>query len=85
MIYSVHEQRGCRIVTGPIPITDMVALMAAWSPPVPEHEDKAQEWIVCSDLAYELAATLVCGPREAIEAFRIARGIRPDKQASQET
>lgn len=73
--YTVTERQGCRIVTGPIPITDMVALMNAWRPQADDDDtesDPAQEWIVDAELSQRLGATLVCGPRLAVQRLRAA-------------
>ncbi len=73
MAYTIQEQQGCRIVTGPVPISDMVALMEAWCGHAdPDDIDPADTWIIDADLSQRLGATMVCGPRHAMDALRAA-------------
>lgn len=66
---------GCRAIFGPVPINDMVVLMAAWASRA-EHaapdEDVPQEeqWFLDAKLAKALGAHLVCGPRAVLDAWR---------------
>lgn len=71
--YTVIHVRGCRVIKGPVPIDDLVALMHAWSD---RDEDKTEKWIVDSLLSQHLGANLVCGPLNATLEWRADLGIR---------
>lgn len=72
--YSVSHMRGCRVVNGPVPICDIVALMRAWSDNGQEANDP---WFVDSLLSQYLNVNMVCGPRSATTAWRTELGLSP--------
>lgn len=77
MNYSISERHGCRIIIGPIPITDLVALTGAWDRDHGDQADPAQQWIFAADVSQAMGATLVCGPRSAMDALRASLGLPP--------
>lgn len=66
--YSVRTTHGCRIVTGPIPLTDIAALLHAWAE-VGEANSQG-EWFIDAELSERMGATMVCGPRAALDHLR---------------
>lgn len=70
--YTVRLLDHCRIVTGHVPLVDMAILLKGWAET--GHDDPAQEWVVNADLAARMGATMVCGPREAIDALQESWG-----------
>jgi hypothetical protein len=72
--YTVTRTRGCRVIAGWVPITDMAALMRAWSD---ASQHAGDEWVVDAELSQQLAVNMVCGPRSATAAWRVALGLTP--------
>lgn len=64
--YTVEELLGCRIITGPVPITDLIPLMAG-----PEDE----VWLTDLNLGPKLGATMVLGTRENLDRLALSEGI----------
>lgn len=58
--YSVNNLNGCKIIKGPIPVHDMVALLNVWG----------DEWIIDGELAHALGVNVVVGPAKAIKKWR---------------
>lgn len=77
MNYTIRELHGCRVIIGPVPITDLVALTAAWDQSHGGETDPAQQWIFAADVSQAMGATLVCGPREAMDQLRASLGLPP--------
>jgi len=78
MSYTVTRNRGCIIITGPIPINDMVALLKSWSGSNLDDDDDEEKpaidpadvWICDSLLSGALGANLVCGTLRDTLAWR---------------
>lgn len=64
--YTVEELMGCRIITGPVPITDLIPLMAG-----PEDE----VWLTDLNLGPKLGATMVLGTRANLDRLALSEGI----------
>lgn len=56
--YAVENVMGCRIVTGPVPIPDLMAIMA---------EPEGEEWLTDLNLGNKLGATMVLGTKECLD------------------
>jgi hypothetical protein len=72
--YSVTSTRGCRVIDGWVPISDMAVLMRAWADKGQHADD---EWVVDGQLSEHLGVNMVCGPRSATTAWRAALGLTP--------
>lgn len=66
--YSVSMQNGCRVLQGRVPLSDLGALLEAWS-------GLDEEWIADAALSQALGVTLVAGPRTATQAWREELGL----------
>lgn len=66
--YTVRLMDECRVILGSVPVIDMAILLKGWA----DHGGTApaDEWIIDAELAERMQATMVCGPRAAIEALR---------------
>lgn len=69
--YTVTRNRNCVCFTGPIPITDLVALTQAWI----AGSDPADAYVVDALLSEAVGATFVCGPASATLAWRAELGL----------
>lgn len=67
MSYSVEKIHGCTMIFGPVPIMDMVKLMA---PPSDE------EWIIDPNLALKLGASLVFGRADNLKLMAASADIK---------
>lgn len=70
MSYTVTDTHGCKVIQGPLPIDDLVALMQAWAKRAGDEPAPADEWVVDATLCGLLGATLVAGPRALTQAWR---------------
>lgn len=64
--YSVEDLMGCRIITGPVPISDLFPLMTG-----PDDE----VWLTDLNLGPKLGATMVLGTRENLDSLALSEGI----------
>lgn len=64
--YTVEELMGCRIITGPVPVTDLIPLMTG-----PDSED----WLTDLNLGPKLGATMVFGTRENLDRLAASEEI----------
>lgn len=71
--YSVSNVRGCRVITGWLPVTDFVALAEAWNDGEAKGTDG--EWFCDAVLAQHLGANMVLGPKSATLAWRAEIGL----------
>jgi hypothetical protein len=67
MSYNVEKIHGCTMISGPVPVTDMVKLMA---PPSDEH------WILDPNLALKLGATLIFGPKDNLKRMAASAEVK---------
>jgi len=75
MSYTVRIEHGCRIVSGLVPLTDMAALLLAWSQDEETVRGTVDEWVADTKLSKALGVNLVCGTRRDTEAFRALLGV----------
>lgn len=74
--YRVCRINGCRVIYGEVPITDMVALVTAWTANERDGEDMEtvadldEAWVMDGKLAEALGANLVAGTRRDTKAWR---------------
>lgn len=64
--YTVEDLMGCRIITGPVPIQDLITLMTG-----PEDE----VWLTDLNLGPKLGATMVLGTRDNLDRLAVSEGI----------
>lgn len=69
MSYTVSESHGCKIITGQLPLGDLVALLDAWGKRDGAPATPDDEWVVNAILAEVLDAALVAGPHRATRAW----------------
>jgi hypothetical protein len=69
--YSVTRTRGCKLIRGPVPVDEFVALVNVWS----KREEGGEEWIVDALLANHVDATFVLGPKVECYAWRADLGL----------
>jgi hypothetical protein len=74
--YRVCRVHGCRVIYGAVPVSDMVALVDAWSRSALEEDESVadlpmqERWIADGKLAQALGANLVVGTVQDTLAWR---------------
>jgi hypothetical protein len=84
MSYTVEHRNGCYVMTGPVPLQDLAALLGVWGL---ADESRLQlgheeEWVVDALLCQALGATVVCGTRRDTLAWREQLGLAGAKEAN---
>ncbi|MCF1457387.1 MAG: hypothetical protein LPH21_07420 [Shewanella sp.] len=67
--YTVKTLKGCKVVTGTIPVQDLAALLGAWG----------ADWLIDGQLAHAQSVALVVGPATDIQAWREELGLDKNK------